>query len=296
MRLYTTTHYALARLTRCYFNIKPSEIDLVKFADGEVLVVLPEAYTRGSVVLIQTLSAPVNDAIMHTVFALEALKLTCAKNIILIISYLGYARQDRLTRAHSLISCSVVCKLLCVNAPARVYLLEPHTPQVLGLLNAPSFSFGLTAAICEHISRLYKLSELVIISLDHGAEHRALKVSKALDVKMISGSKHRENDRVNVTFQHNPRLTGKTGIIIDDIIDTGKSVASATCSLLTTLSLKRVLVYCVHGVLSGELPRCVELCVSNSIPRKHYSVDAAYTISRLIKRVLANKCVDELLF
>ncbi|XXN13597.1 MAG: ribose-phosphate diphosphokinase [Candidatus Hodgkinia cicadicola] len=295
MRLYTTNHYALARLTRNYFNIKNSEIDLVKFADGEVLVLLPEAYTRGSVVLIQTLSTPVNDAIIHTVFALEALKLTCVKNIILIISYLGYARQDRLTCARSLISCSVVCKLLCLNAPARVYLLEPHAPQIVGFLNTPSFSFGLTAAICEHISRLYKLSELVIIALDHGAEHRALKVSKALDVEMITGYKHREHDWVNVTFQHNPKLTGKTGVIIDDIIDTGKSVVSATYALLTALLLERVLVYCVHGVLSGGLPKCVELCVSNSIPRKHYSVDAAYTISRLIKRVLANECVDELL-
>lgn len=154
---------------------------------------LPEAYTLGSVVLIQALSNPVNDAIMHTVFALEALKLTCVKNIILIISYLGYARQDRLTCAHSLISCSVVCKLLCVNAPARVYLLEPHTPQIVGFLNAPSSSFGLTAVLCERISRLCKLSELVIIALDYGAEHRALKVSKALDVEMISGFKRREN-------------------------------------------------------------------------------------------------------
>lgn len=295
MRLYTTNHCALARLTRGYLNIKNSEIDLVKFADGEVLVSLPEAYTRGSVVLIQTLSAPANDAIMQTVFALEALKLACVNNVILIISYLGYARQDRLTRAHSLISCSVVCKLLCLNAPARVYLLEPHAPQVVGFLNAPSFSFGLTAAICEHISRLYRLSELVIIALDHGAECRALKVAKALDVEMISGYKHREHGRVNVTFQYNPRLTGKTGVVIDDIIDTGKSVASAMYALLATLSLARVLVYCVHGVLSGELPRCVELCVSNSIPRKYYSVDAAYTISRLIKRVLANERVDELL-
>ncbi|AUG33877.1 Ribose-phosphate pyrophosphokinase [Candidatus Hodgkinia cicadicola] len=295
MRLYTTTNYALARLTRNYFNIKTSEIDLVRFADGEVLVMLPEAYTRGSVVLIQTLSTPVNDAIIHTVFALEALKLACVNNIILIISYLGYARQDRLTCAHSLISCSTVCKLLCLNAPARVYLLEPHAPQIVGFLNAPSFSFGLTAAICEHISRLYKLSELVIIALDHGAEHRALKVSKALDVEMISGYKHRENGLVTVAFQYNPRLTGKTGVIIDDIIDTGKSVASAARTLLTAHLLQRVLVYCVHGVLSGELPKCVELCVSNSIPRKHCSVDAAYTISRLIKRVLAGASADELL-
>ncbi len=270
-------------------------MELTKFADGELLVSLPEEQANSSVVLIQALSAPVSDAILHTAFALEALKLACVANVILIISYLGYARQDRPTRARSLTSCSVVCKMLCLSAPARVYLLEPHTPQVVGFLSAPSFSFGLTAAICEHISRACELSKLVVVALDCGAERRALRVAKALGVDIIRGCKRREGNRVGVTFQCAMQFRAKTGVIIDDIIDTGKSVVNAARVLLTAHALQRVLVYCVHGVLSGERPACVELCVSNSIPRKQHNIDAAYTISRLIKRALSARSADELL-
>ncbi len=81
------------------------------------------------------------------------------------------------------------------------------------------------------------------------------------------------------------QFRAKAGVIIDDIIDTGKSVVNAA----------RVLVYCVYDALPGERPARVELCVSNSIPRKQHNIDAAYTISRLIKRAFSERSADELL-
>ncbi len=63
--------------------LKPSEIDLVKFADGEALAIMPEACVRGSVVLIQRYQFRLT-TLKHTAVALEAL--ACANNIILMIS------------------------------------------------------------------------------------------------------------------------------------------------------------------------------------------------------------------
>ncbi|XXN13756.1 MAG: ribose-phosphate diphosphokinase [Candidatus Hodgkinia cicadicola] len=294
MKLYTTTHYALAQSIRGYLNIRNSEIQLTKFTDGEVLLTLPEACSQQTVVLIQALAAPASDAIVYTAFALEALK-RAAANVVLIITYLGYARQDRLTHARSLVSCHVVCKLLCFSAPTKLYLLEPHTPHVVSYFAMPTFSFGLTAILCEHVSRLFKSLKLVVIALDCGAVSRATKVSKVLGVEMITGYKHRRGNSVGVTFQRDLRFAGQTGIIIDDIIDTGKSVAAAIKSLISTLLLKSVLVYCIHGVLSKGQPALAKLYISNSIPNKQYSLDTAYIISRLIKQHLLNKPHDELL-
>ncbi|XXN19723.1 MAG: ribose-phosphate diphosphokinase [Candidatus Hodgkinia cicadicola] len=288
MKIYTTTHTELTRQVRAYFNIVNLNIKLTKFSDGETLVSLPIARTQETVVLIQALSNPANDAIIQTVFALEAIKLACISNVILIVTYLGYARQDRLTREHSLISCSVVCKLLCVNSPTRVYLLEPHSAQTAGFFSVPCLSFGLVSVICEHISRTQVLSSLIIIALDHGAVNRASKVSRSLGINMICGYKRREKNQVEVTFQNESSLSGKTGIIVDDIIDTGKSVENATLKLTNELLLKRVLVYCVHGVLSCGQLTYTEIYVSNSIPGKNYTINAAYSISRLIKQALTN--------
>ncbi|XXM93288.1 MAG: ribose-phosphate diphosphokinase [Candidatus Hodgkinia cicadicola] len=295
MKLYTTTHYELARQVRAYFNIVNSELVLTKFSDGEILVSLPEAFAQQTVVLIQALSAPVNDAIMQTVFALEALKLARAINVILIVTYLGYSRQDRLTRARSLISCSVVCRLLCLNAAINVYLLEPHAPQIMGFLSVPNFALGLTAIVCEHIGRTCELSSLVVIALDCGSAHRASKISKALGVSMVSAYKLRGANQVKVSFQRDLRLAGKTAIIIDDIVDTGKSVNSAVRALLTIHSVRRVQAYCVHGVLSSESALRTVVHVSNSIPCTQHSISVEYFISRLLKRVLADKPYDELL-
>ncbi|ATY93584.1 Ribose-phosphate pyrophosphokinase [Candidatus Hodgkinia cicadicola] len=288
MKIYTTTQSTLAHQIRAYFNITNLNIKLTKFPDGEILVSLPETHAWETVILIQALYKPVNDAIIQTLFALEAIKLACVSKTILVITYLGYARQDRLTCENSLISCSVVCKLLCINAPTIIYLLEPHSAQTVGFFSVPCLSFGLVAAMCEHISRTQLLSSIVIVALDSGAMQRALNVSKALGVGIICGYKRREKNQVEVTFQDEPLFKGKTGIIIDDIIDTGKSVKDAIFKLTTKLLLARVITYCVHGVLSyGQLAN-VEVHVSNSIPGKNYTINVAYGISRQIKRALVH--------
>ncbi|WGS83408.1 MAG: ribose-phosphate diphosphokinase [Candidatus Hodgkinia cicadicola] len=295
MKIYTTTHFEVARQTRAYFNFGNKNINIEKFEDGEALVSLPEAVINENVVLIQALTAPVNDSIMLTLFALEALKAACAKTVLLVLTYLAYARQDRQTRVRSITTCAVVCKMLSAYNIRKVYVLEPHSLQAVGFFNVPSSSFELVSAICEHISRACALEDAIIIALDQGAVNRAAKAAQVLGVDMVSGHKLRLKSQLKVAFQRQSKFKNKTGIIIDDVVDSGKSARSAASELATKLGIKRILIYCVHAVLSKGQLKFVELTASNSIPHRKYSIDLTYTLSRIIKRALANKPHDELL-
>ncbi|XXM93615.1 ribose-phosphate diphosphokinase [Candidatus Hodgkinia cicadicola] len=295
MRIYTTTHFEVARQTQAYFNFGNKNIKIEKFEDGEALVSLPEAVINENVVLIQALTAPVNDSIMLTLFVLEALKAACAKTVLLVLTYLAYARQDRQTRTRSIATCAVVCKMLSAYNIRKVYVLEPHSMQAVGFFNVPTASVELVSAICEHISRACALAEAVIIALDQGAVSRASKVAEVLGVDMISGHKLRLRSQLKVAFQRQSKFKNKTGIIIDDIVDSGNSASSAASELATKLGLKRILIYCVHAVLSKGRLKFAEVVASNSIPRRKHNIDLTYTLSRIIKRALANRPHDELL-
>ncbi|WGS83542.1 MAG: ribose-phosphate diphosphokinase [Candidatus Hodgkinia cicadicola] len=295
MRIYTTTHFEVARQTRAYFNFGNKNISTQKFEDGEALVSLPEAVTNEDVVLIQALTAPVNDSIMLTLFALEALKTAGAKTVLLVLTYLAYARQDRQTRVRSITTCAVVCKMLSAYNIRKVYVLAPHSLQAVGFFNVPTSPFELVSAICEHISRACVLAHIVIIALDQGAISRAAKVAQVLGVGMVRGHKLRLNSQLKLAFQRQSKFKNKTGIIIDDIVGGDNSASSAASELATNLGLKQILIYCVHASLSKGRSKLAKAVTSNSIPHRKYAIDLAYTLSRIIKRALANRPHDELL-
>ncbi|MFP2998072.1 ribose-phosphate pyrophosphokinase-like domain-containing protein [Candidatus Hodgkinia cicadicola] len=173
MKIYTTTNSLIVKSIQSYFNVINKEVKTIVFSDGEVLFQLNDELVDETIILIQTISSPVNDAIIHTLFLTELIKNACVKNIILVLTYLGYARQDRQTLKFSLVSSKVVCKLLS-NVVNRVYVIEPHCSHVLSYFDSSSFGISIASIICEHISRFSDLDDIVIISLDQGGLNRVI--------------------------------------------------------------------------------------------------------------------------
>lgn len=149
MQIYTTTHQPLCTAIRSYLNVPASDVDVTRFPDGEALISLKtEPSAEELVVVIQSIAAPVNDALMHTIFLLEALRLACVANVVLMLTYLGYSRQDRQTNPLSLASANVVCKMLSAPHVSRAYVVEPHSPSITSFFGIPAFELSAAPMIC----------------------------------------------------------------------------------------------------------------------------------------------------
>ncbi len=293
MKIYTTTNFEIIRYIKTYFNLVNKEVEITMFSDGEIYLRLKEEPINESIVLIQSIATPVNNVIMQTLFLIELIKLTCVRNIILIISYLGYSRQDRQSCKLTLASACLICKLLSnVN---RIYIVEPHCLYLLTYFNCPSFEINIAALICEHISRGYDLSNIILIALDHGAINRIKRISQSLHIEYINAIKIRCDNGIKIELITNLYLPNKICIIIDDIIDTGKSLIYALIQLSNKYNLRHVIIYCTHAVLSNGMITQLDLVLSNSIPKKSAQLNISYLLSRIIKHVLAHKCQNELL-
>ncbi len=231
-----------------------------------------------TVFLIQSLSGDVNENLLKTVFIIELLKAKAA-NVVLILCYLCYGRQDREVPKGCLVSSKVVCQLLSRENVKKVYVLDPHFSQVKSFFDKPMFDFCVTALFCEHMSIHYNLQTVFLIALDCGALTRARAVSLSLGLPLIVGIKRRSGSSVVLEFDTSLKLNGKIGVIVDDIIDTGKSVMAAIACLKLKYGLSQVVVYVSHNLLSSKLE--IELITTNSV--KHANIDISFFVSRLVK-------------
>ncbi|PIM95323.1 Ribose-phosphate pyrophosphokinase [Candidatus Hodgkinia cicadicola] len=287
LKIFSSTNIKLLEQTQSYLNIKNKNVNISRFPDGEMMVKLEEEVSNETVVLIQSLSAPTSESIIQTLFIIELIRQACAKRIVLILTYLCYARQDRRICKLSLVTSSIVCKLL--NNIDSVYVVEPHCPYLLTYFNVPSFEIDVSPLICDHISRNYDLDNVVLIALDHGAQKRTEKIASSLGVVQLNAIKIRSTDGLKTMLYVNKSLVGKIGIIIDDIIDTGNSARQIANQLANDHKLSKVIMYCCHAVMSKGQSSQIDLVFSNSIPGRTAKLDISYLLSRIIKYKLMNK-------
>ncbi|PIM96332.1 Ribose-phosphate pyrophosphokinase [Candidatus Hodgkinia cicadicola] len=287
MKIYSSTNIQLLKQVQLYLNLKNKNVNITKFPDTEYMFRLEEEVLNETVVIIQSLSAPTSDSIIKTLFLIELVRQACAKRIILILTYLCYARQDRITHKLSIVASNIICKLL--SNVDSVYVVDPHSPYLLTYFNTPSFEIDVSPVICEHISRNCNLEDTVLIALDHGAQRRTERVSNSLGILQLNATKIRGLVGLKTVLYSDKSLAGKTGIIIDDIVDTGKSVKQIANQLINDHKLDRIIIYCTHAVMSKGQPSQIDLIFSNSISERKAKLDISYLISRVIKYKLMNK-------
>src|SRR5215469_5996737 len=107
------------------------------FSDGEIRVRIVPNLRRRIVFLIQPTSSPVNDHIMELVLMADAAKRASASEVIAVIPYFGYQRQDRKEMSRVPISASAVSSLLINAGVDRILTLDIHSEQLEGTIKQP---------------------------------------------------------------------------------------------------------------------------------------------------------------
>ncbi|MGP1916710.1 MAG: hypothetical protein ACTS6G_04905, partial [Candidatus Hodgkinia cicadicola] len=121
-------------------------------------------------------------------------------------------------------------------------------------------------------------------------------IALTLDVPIARGVKRRTEKGVRVAFCAEANMINKTGIIIDDIIDSGESANQAIAELMSIHSLSSVVVYCAHAVLSAGASLGIKLYTSNSLLNRSADLDVSFMISRILKRISSNQSPNDLIW
>jgi len=260
----------LAKEIAEHIGVPLGNAQAVRFSDGECQIKLNESVRGCDVFVIQPTSAPVNEHLMELLVMVDALKRASAKSINVVIPYYGYARQDRKARARDPITAKLVANLIETAGAQRVITMDLHATQIQGFFDIPVDHLLGVPILAKHFSEK-GLSDIVVVSPDHGGVTRARRLAERLEAPIAIIDKRRPEPNVVEVMNIVGNIAGKTAIIIDDIIDTAGTIALAANALVEA-GAREVYACCTHPVLSGPAIERIanskirELIVTNSIP------------------------------
>lgn len=222
------------------------------FSDGEIRVKISANLRRRRVYIIQSTSYPVNDNLMELLLMIDAAKRASASEIVAVIPYFGYSRQDRKETSRVPISASLVVGLIDHAGADRILTVDIHSEQSEGFTQKPWDNvYGSYSLIPELKKKGTK--NLIVASPDKGGMTRATGYARLLEASGIA-LVYKERD-INVNNQSDTLamigdVSNKDVLIVDDIVDTGGTLVNAA-HYLKEQGAKRVRAAVTHGIFSG---------------------------------------------
>ena len=253
------------------YNTTLGNVNTTYFSDGEFQPAFEES-VRGRRVFIIGSTFPNADNLMEMLLMLDAAKRASARHITAVMPYFGWARQDRKDKPRVAIGAKLVANLLQSAGATRIMTMDLHADQIQGFFEKPVDHLFASTIFMPYIKSL-KLDNLTIASPDMGGSKRAYAYSKHLHSDVVICYKQRKKANEISLMELIGDVKGKNVILVDDMIDTGGTLAHAA-NLMKERGALSVRAICTHPILSGnayekiENSALTELIVSDTIPLK----------------------------
>ena len=260
----------LAEEIASYLGTPLTKCVVRRFADMEIFVEVQENVRGEDVFVIQSTSAPANDHLMELLILIDALKRASARRVTAVIPYFGYARQDRKPGPRTPISAKLVANMIDRAGADRVLTLDLHAGQIQGFFDIPTDNLFAAPVMVEDIRKEFGSNNLMVVSPDVGGVVRARGLAKRIDAPLAIVDKRRERPGDSEVMNVIGDVSGRTCILVDDIVDSGGTLVNAADALLDQ-GATLVTGYITHGVLSGGAvarimgSRLKELVITDSI-------------------------------
>ena len=257
----------LAKEIADYLGLELGKAFVGKFNNGEVQVMIDESVRGKDVFLIQPTSQPANDNLMELLIMADALKRASANHITAVVPYYGYARQDRKTRGREPITSKLVADLMTTSGITRVVTVDLHAGQIQGFFDGPVDHMHAMPILTDYIKANYSLENMVVVSPDAGRVKVAEKWANILgDSPLAFVHKTRSTEVANQVVANRVvgDVAGKTAVLLDDMIDTGGTIAGAV-GVLRDAGAEDVIIACTHGVFSGPARERLSQCGAKEV-------------------------------
>ena len=265
-------------------NLVKSEIRV--FPDGESKITLIGKISKKKSIVLQSIYPPVDTNLVQVLSLITKAKENSSE-VIAVIPYMGYARQDREFLPGEIVTMKVLGKLFKSAGASKIIVVDIHSS--IGLKHFSIKTKNVTA-IPDLVGFFKKLSlkNPLVVSPDQGGKERAKKFAKEFNSDYIALEKTRDKKTGKVKIKtKNLEVENRDLILVDDIISTGGSIIKAT-QFLKKQKCKKIYVACTHALLMNDAEKKIKkagvtsIISTNTIPGKTSKVDISKTIAKAI--------------
>jgi len=242
---------------------------------------------------------------MELCLLLDAAKRASAARVTAVIPYFGYGRQDRKDQPRVSIGAKLAANLIVAAGADRVISIDFHQHQIQGFFDIPVDHLYAAPVVTKYFRDL-ALEDLVVIAPDVGAAKMARGFARRLGATFAIIDKRRPKANMSEVLNIVGDVEDRTCLIVDDMVDTGGSLANAV-EALKDRGAKTVYAAATHPILSGEAPSRLansaleRMIVTNTIdvPEEKRSdrlevLSVADLLSKAIHHVHSNESVSKL--
>lgn len=263
-----TANRPLANEIAEHMGLPLGDVTIQRFADGEIFVRIDQNARGRDVYIIQPTPPPA-DNLMELLLLVDAAKRASAARVTVVMSYFGYARQDRKDQPRVAIGAKLVANLVQAAGADRVLGIDFHTHQIQGFFDVP-VDHLYAAPVLTRYFRQKGLEDLVVVAPDVGAAKMARGFARRLDGSFAIIDKRRPAPNVAEVLTVVGDVEGRTCLIVDDMIDTAGTIESVV-KVLNERGARDIYVAATHALLSGPAVTrlqdspIVEVAVTNTL-------------------------------
>jgi ribose-phosphate pyrophosphokinase len=247
-------------------NLVKSEVKV--FPDGESKITLKGKISKSKTIVVQSIYPPVDSNLIQALSLISKAN-DYSSEVVVVVPYLGYARQDR------------------EFLPGEI--VDIHSKIGLKHFKIKSENISAISDLVKYFKKI-NLRNPLVVSPDQGGKDRAREFASEFKSEFIALNKQRDRKtgKVKIKTEGLDKVVDRDVILVDDMISTGGSIIKAT-EFLKKQKCKRVFVACTHALLMNDAEKKIrkagvsKIISTNTIPGKTSIVDISSTIAKAIK-------------
>ncbi len=263
------------------FGTKLGQMEFLNFSDGEFQPSFNESI-RGCTVFIIQSTFPPSENLMELLLMIDGARRASAHQVVAVIPYYGWARQDRKDRPRVPIAAKLTANMLLAAGVDRVMTMDLHADQIQGFFDIPVDALYASGIFVPYITSL-NIENLSIAAPDMGGAKRAKSYAKFFSAPIIISHKERAKANVVGTMTAIGDVEDRNIVIVDDMIDTGGTICMAA-DMLMERGARSVRAAITHPLLSGPAYERInqsalkEVIVTDTIPLKEGEDLSKFTV------------------
>jgi ribose-phosphate pyrophosphokinase len=267
-------------------NLVKSEVKI--FPDGESKITLKGKLSKSKTIVVQSIYPPVDSNLIQALSLISKAK-EYSTEVIVVVPYLGYARQDREFLPGEIATMKVLGQLFKGAGASKIIVVDIHSKIGLKHFKIKSENLSAIPDLARYFQKI-NLKNPLVVSPDQGGKERAKEFADKFGSDFIALKKQRDRKtgKVQIKTGGLDEVIGRDLILVDDMISTGGSIIKAT-EFLKKQKCNRVFVTCTHALLMNDAEKKIRkagvtrIISANTIPGNSSIVDVSSTIAKAIK-------------